>query len=570
MKAIKKILVLMMAALLTFGVFSFAGCDEEGGFKIDKTKTQIYVHSYSGGFGIEWMEALIDRFEEDYKDYPGEDGKVGVQIVPDYQKTMGAGLLAAMSGNENYVLFTEGVNYYDWVAQGACLDLTDMLNEELTEYGETKSIMDKLTPTMQEALKVDTAEGEDRVYMVPHYAAYQGITLDIDLMDDKQLFLGKDGKFKYKSTDACTAGDLTGESGKLSAGQDGKFGTYDDGLPATYEEFFELIQLLNGVSYPFAWSGSYQRYVTQMMGCMAASAMGPEYAETLYTYNKTGFPVVKTNTIQADSKNPWSLTYETETVDITEANGYEVFRHPGFLTALAFVEAIVDNDYFKNSSFTGGVLHTDIQDEFLQSRLDTESFDKPIAMLIEGCWWENEASQSFKDLDDAYGDCGRMDRRLRFLPFPQIDEEHVGQGQVLLETNNAYGFINARTPEQYRQLSLEFLQYCNTDASLREYSRVTNTTKALKYELTAEDRAEMSYFGNSLMDIQEAEDTVIVYPMANNAKFKEKKSLLDVQDLWTMSATVKTPTVYFKDKKTTSDDAKAYFTSFCSNWRQGW
>jgi len=564
MKAIKKFLVLMMAAVLCLSAFSFAGCDEGSDFEIDETKTQVYVFNFSGGFGVQWMDELIKRFEEDFKDYEGVDDKVGVQVVPDYQKITGTSM--TMAGNKNDVLFTEGINYFDFVSRGDVLDITEMMNQELTQYGETKSVWDKVPEEMQSALTVN-----GKVYMVPHYAGYNGMTLDIDLMDEKGLFLGKDGQFLYKTTDACDEGDTTGESGELSTGPDGKFGTYDDGLPATYEEFFKLVEELDqsGVD-AFAWSGQHQWYTSTMMVGMAANAMGPEYASTLYNYNKTGFPVVKTSTIQANSKDPWSLTYETDTVDITETNGYEVFRHPGFLTSLAFVEAIVDGGYFRNSSFTGGILHTDIQDEFLQSRLDSESFDKPIAMLIEGCWWENEASQSFKDLDDIYGNCGRMDRRLRFLPFPQIDEAHIGQGQVLLETNNAYGFINSRTPEQYRQLSLDFLQYCCTDASLREYSRVTNTTKALKYELTAEDRAAMSYFGNSLMDIQEAEDTVIVYPMANNATFKEKKTSLDVQDLWTMSATVKTPTTYFKERMSTGDDAKTYFTSFYTNWKQGW
>ena len=556
MKAIKKFLVLMMAAVLCLGVFgTFAGCDEAGDVKIDETKTQIYVFNFSGGFGVEWLDAVIKRFEEDFKNYPGLDGKVGVQVIPDNQKITGTGVLSSMAGNKNYVLFTEGINYFDFVSQGVCLDLTEMLNETLTQYDETRSIMDKMSPVMQESLKVGT---DEKVYMVPHYAGYNGITLDIDLMDAKSLFLGKDGRFNYKSTD----------TDKLSAGQDGKFGTYDDGLPATYEEFFALVRELNQVSTPFAWSGQHNWYVSQMMAGLAANAMGPDHAEAWYTYNDASFPVVKTNTIQNNPNSPWSLTYETETVTLTEANGYEVFRNPGFLTALSFVEAIVDNGYFTRSSFTGGVQHTDIQNEFLQSRLDTEAFDKPIAMLIEGCWWEQEAAQTLKDLDDYYGDCGRMDRRLRFLPFPQVNESAIGSGQVLLESNNCYGFVNAKTPAEYQELSLAFLQYCNTDVSLREFTTITNTTKALNYTLTEADRAQMSYFGKSIMDIQEAEGTKIVYPIANNATLKAKKNTLGNQDIWKMSATVGTPSAYFKDSA--SNTAINYFTTLANAWKASW
>ncbi len=564
MKAIKKFLVLMMSAILCLGVFSFAGCDEESDFIIDETKTQVYVFNFSGGFGVQWMDELIKRFEEDFKDYEGVDGKVGVQVVPDYQKVTGTSM--TMAGNKNDVLFTEGINYFDFVSRGDVLDLTEMVNEKLTQYGETRSIMDKIPEEMQSALNVD-----GKIYMIPHYAGYNGITLDVDLMDEKGLFLGKDGEFLYKTTDACDEGDTTGESGELSTGPDGKFGTYDDGLPATYEEFFALVEELDqsGVD-AFAWSGQHQWYTSTMMVGMAANAMGPEYASTLYNYNKTNFPVVKTNTIQVDSTAAnWSLTYETETENITEANGYEVFRHPGFLTALAFIERIVDNraDYAADNSFTGGVQNTDIQAEYLLSRLDSTSGGRPIAMLIEGCWWEQEADLVFKDHDDQYG-VGRMDRRLRFLPFPHINDDYVGQGQVMLEANNCYGFINSSVPEERKDLALKFLQYCNTDASLREYSRITNTTKALKYELTEEDRAAMSYFGNSLMDIQEAEDTVIVYPVANNAKFREQKKNLGNQDIWVMNASAKTATTFFKG----SPDATAadYFRGMLQTWQNSW
>lgn len=567
MKAIKKLLVLMMAAVLSLSVFSFAGCGKTDPDKIvDKTKTQVYVYNFNGGFGSDWLDAAVRRFEEAYKDYEGLDGKVGVQVMVEKDKITATGVLAGMSGNKNYVLFTEGVNYFDFVTQGVCLDLTTMVNETLP--GEERSIMDKLSPTMQEALKY----GEDeKVYMIPHYAGYNGITLDIDLMDAKAMFLGKDGKFNYRESDRATAGDTTGASGKLTAGQDGVFGTYDDGLPATYDEFFDLVRTMKqrGVD-PIGWSGHHQWYVQTMMMGMAANAMGAAGAEAMYTFNNPTLEVVDMSKPITDvvAGQEWNLQYSTQTISLTEETGYEAFRQPAFLTALSFVDYIVDGGYYYSSSFNDGTQHTDIQNEFLQSRLDQDGFEKPVGMLVEGCWWQQEAAQTFKDLDDLFGDAGRDVRKLRFLPFPHVNESKIGSGQVLLEANNCYGFINSKTPEEYQEISLAFLQFINTDVSLREFTRITNTTKAMNYTMTEEDYEEMSYFGRSLMEIQSAPNTTIVYPMGTSDTFIAKKSAMNNQDMWTMSTTVKAPTQYFKGAS--SRTASEYFKALYNNWKGSW
>ena len=252
MKAIKKFLVLMMAAVLSLGaVGTIVGCDdEEDNPIVEPAFTQLYVHCDNSVYETHWLDEVIKRFEKDYRDYVSETGMVGVQVIPDYQKFDG------MKDNKSHVIFTEDVNYYDFVSQGYCLDLTQMLSEPLTEYGETRSIKDKISDTVWEAMEIGA---DKKVYMVPHYAGYNGITLDIDLMDKEKLFLGEDGKFAYQESNKAPT-TYTGRpdpenSTYLSAGQDGKFGTYDDGLPATYEEFFEFMEKLSKVATPIVWSG---------------------------------------------------------------------------------------------------------------------------------------------------------------------------------------------------------------------------------------------------------------------------------------------------------------------------
>ena len=66
---------------------------------------------------------------------------------------------------------------------------------------------------------------------MPHYQRYSAITYDIDVFDSKNLFFDEAGELTKKSTD-------TGR-GK---GPDNQPGTFDDGLPATYEQFYKLCE----------------------------------------------------------------------------------------------------------------------------------------------------------------------------------------------------------------------------------------------------------------------------------------------------------------------------------------
>lgn len=77
----KKISTIFMALLLAVGgTVSLAGCGDD--FDYDETKTQLFVYSYDGGVGTEWLDKVSRRFMKDYADVSFEDGKVGVEIVP--------------------------------------------------------------------------------------------------------------------------------------------------------------------------------------------------------------------------------------------------------------------------------------------------------------------------------------------------------------------------------------------------------------------------------------------------------------------------------------------------------
>ena len=67
MKLAKKICVLLALAILFSSVsVLFTGCGKDEVIEVDKKKTQIYVYSYNGGVGNDWLDDTIKAFEAKY------------------------------------------------------------------------------------------------------------------------------------------------------------------------------------------------------------------------------------------------------------------------------------------------------------------------------------------------------------------------------------------------------------------------------------------------------------------------------------------------------------------------
>ena len=137
MKKTTRWLCMALIAVMTLTAGLGAACSRDpSGIKIDPKRTQLYVSSHDGGYGSEWLTAASARFEEYYKDVSFEDGKTGVQIIPDTPKVIGTAMLADIKNSRNEVIFTESVYYYDYLAAGAMAEVTDIVsgkNSDLTE-----------------------------------------------------------------------------------------------------------------------------------------------------------------------------------------------------------------------------------------------------------------------------------------------------------------------------------------------------------------------------------------------------------------------------------------------------
>ena len=459
----KKLFCMLLALTMAFCAASCGRVDngDNGDEPVDQTKTQLYVANYDSGFGSEWLKKAMNRFAEDYKDYSFEEGKTGIQFHTRFDKSFyGKNLLTGIEGSSYDVYFTEGFFYYNFVSDNKLLDITDIVTEKLTQYGETESIEDKLSPERKDFFKVNGTT----YYALPHFEAVTGIIYDMDLFEEKEYYFAKN---KDNGNDGFTSKN-SGE--ELAYGPDNLPGTPDDGLPATYADFFKLCDRMkaDGII-PVCWNGIATEYLTDFAKSLAADYDGK--ADTMLNFTFDGNADLVTG---FDGENP-----VIQEVEINPSNGYRLAQQAGKYYALQFIDKLVSGKYYRDGSFNQGVSHTDNQGIYLRSKIDSAA--TTVAMMIDGTWWENEATNSgaYDSLVKQFGPrASRDNRHFGFMPFPKATEAQLGLQWTVWELFNSAGFIKASIPENRIKAAKMFLQYCHTQKSLAEFSVETNTMKA--------------------------------------------------------------------------------------------
>ena len=275
---------LVLATLMLAGA-CFTACGPDGAIssieELDEQRTQLYVASFDGGVGNAWLEKLKTSFEADYANVSFEPGKKGAQLIIDSSK---ADHTTAIATERYNVIFAEGVSFNELSAADLLLDISDIVTEVNTDG---KTIESKLTDHQKRAL---TAV-DGNYYVLPHYEYYAGVTYDKDIFNSKHLYIKQGGGY-------------TNAAGNRSAGPDGKVGTVDDGLPATYEEFYALCgQMVKVGVAPFIYTGMYPQYMDFILEGLMTAYHGRDEMELAFSFDSTkggtlsGDDVVKTDVI---------------------------------------------------------------------------------------------------------------------------------------------------------------------------------------------------------------------------------------------------------------------------------
>lgn len=519
----KKMIKCMALALVGITVAAnVAACGGGGGnpfidtgsiVEKDETKAQLYVGCYEGGVGRAWLDSAIKRFEAQYADEEFEPGKKGVQVYVDYSKSYAStSLMANMVSAPQSVIFTEQMYFNDYVTQGRFLDISDIVTGSLSSVTggkESASIESKLTETQQAAY---TAQ-DGNYYCLPHYEVFGGLSYDADLFEEYNLYVA-DTEIADVNSDnyGCVADKYTNRS----KGPDGKTGvingvdySVDDGLPATYEEFFKVCDKMvsNGIQ-PFLWTGGFPEYINLLAIALYANEEGAENYSATLTFDSNGkeIPVYNDNMV-------------IENKVITNENAYLLRRQPGKYNSIQFMRKMLDNpNYISSYCTSSAVKHLDAQAFFIGEEKGRFGF------LVEGNYWYNEAEPRFKELVAEKGEgqgWSSDERNFKWMPLPRATKVAADDYKMTtVDRNYTCAFVNSNIANNANKVRLAkmFLQFCYTKESLIEFTEETGTTKGVMYNLTAEEEntmlSKLNTFKKSVWDFRKKAD--IVYPVSDS------------------------------------------------------
>ena len=572
----KKKFIILMADLLV-GVSTFAAC---GGrvpvnpdVNVDETKiSTLYIGNFDGGLKDNWLRKVCDNFEEFHRGTVFEEGKQGVKIEIDNVKgtIAGGGLFSSMVSSRDQVFFTEDINYYDGINEGAFADITKAVTTKLSKYGEDKTVEDKLPESLVNYYKTD----DGKYYGLPFYDGLSSFFYDRDLFDDYCFYMKKGAEAdKYMVNGKLTATEMQIsnlfitdlENDERSIGPDGEYGTYDDGLPATYADFYALMEYMVSFNIkPFTWSGMWRDYSNQLTGQLWADYEGKTNMEMLYSMTGKATDLIS---VAADG----TITPLPE-LDINPANAYELHKQAGKYHAMQFVKTIVsDSRYYASKTFSGSVDQEGAQDNFVLGKYSEKLED--IAMFVEGSWWYSEARDTINSLVPTEGQgVSWENRNIQIMPLPKATRDKLGKSTTVV-TKKSVCVVNAKQYEKSskdkQDLIQEFIAFAHTDDSLFQFMKYTGASRSFKLDL-GEKETQLNPFAKSIYRVISKYDMVYPYSkqptILNNPTFFTFDALANYANI---DGEDYTHTAFeFNDNKSLS--AISYFNGGYEYYKKNW
>ena len=482
----KKLIALFMTVLL---LFTAVGCNRQKSDD-DYTETVLRIANYDGGVGANWLEPLAREFEEKYAGKEMPDGKTGLKIIITNSKDYAGALDTKIQNSDNVIWFSDQNDYNFLAKSGTVMEITDsVVKADLGDVDSReagKTIEDKLFGGANSQLNID-----GKYYGLPHYSLVSCISYDRDLFFEKALFISKDS----------TNGNVifTDDEDEFSVGCDGEYGTYDDGLPTTQDEFFELCAEIRGYTIdPIIVSGQYPHYYNNLGLATFLNCLTAEQLSAYYTLDsgETTLPII----------TDWNGdTPVVENKVIKSGNGQDTRQAKAIYDAIEFSARLFENpDNFSTYSSNSMTSHIAAQQYFLESKYKS----RRIAMIIEGSHWYNEAVINGKVDAIAETHPEITTRNFAIMPTPWSDTmvtEGNGKKLTLTGNVNSYAFIanKYKDDELKVDLATEFLKFCYTEENLGRFSQITGVRKALNYTTTDEQRKAMTPYGKSVTEAYE-------------------------------------------------------------------
>ena len=572
MKRNKLLTSVLAAGIALTSAVSFVGCGKPGsggggsnGAQPDKTyddtKTQVYVWTYNAGFKDEWLYQLEADFEEANKDTVYEEGKKGVQVRHE-------GAMKQWSSddikNSNFdVFFMEGGDYYAWRQSGALEDLTGIVTG--TNKYDNKTIRSKMNDKQISYFGGVTSEGvQEKYYALPHYKGAMGLIYNVEIFDEYGFYISDSEKTSL----------ISKTNPNKSKGPDGKTGTengidysMDDGLPATYDEFFYLCgQMLKRGVTPFMLPGTFSDYYINILyNALVAEYEGLEQMELNMSFKGNATDLVKLNGDgTAVVKENGEPVIESATIDYT--NGYDVFRQAGKYYALDFVKRMVSKeDYYNEDGFNTAFTQTDAQEMFLKSGTDMSVSDEKYAMYVDGSWWEAEANVVFNNMAKKDEKYSKQNRKFGWMSLPKANAAKLAEGNnVFLDYLEAAVCVKSNLGSK-KQAALDFVQYACSNEALDKFTDITHALKDFDYEISSETYNKANYFTKTLINYNKKAETFSYY---SNAPFylKNRSDLIPTK-VNTIGVQPGTPVTILKDG-VSAKSGEDYFLKSYAYWKK--
>lgn len=512
-----KFLALGLAAVLSVGVAAGCGNGNIGKDEDSSKITQISFRQWGGtASSTDWLQQAADRFAAEKANEPYESGKKGVKVeistnkdsdytssIPDYD--------ILMDENE--------ANIYDMQTRGYLADIDDLV----------KGLQSKIEPQLLPKFK--GADG--KYYGLPHYSYDVSISYNVDLFMAENLYIaapGEESVVNYKSSllPASSAGVnfVFNENTKKSCGPNGIPNDYDDGLPSSLEEFIVLCDYIKNKKQinPFSISdiNGGANYAFMLIESLWAGMVGTDAMKaTNCNFTDAEVEVVKEGALSYDGTllNTGIKMPKTETVVLSDDNGYRMYDMSARYYALSFLELAKNKGWFKNQQMT----NTKAQEFFVLGNYNANDNDR-CAMLVDSTFWYGEAVSGgtltkYKSLS------GGKEANVSMMPMPvqltgQVTEGN-GKKPTVIDTS-ATVFVNKRVEKNeglFRAVK-EFIEFLYSDAELKAFTETSKLTMNLKYDY---DKSSLGNFYAGVLEIEKAAGDK-VYAASDNIKFSKNRS----------------------------------------------
>lgn len=512
-----KFLALGLAAVLSVGVA--AGCGNGNIGKDEDTSkiTQISFRQWGGtASSTDWLQQAADRFAAEKANEPYESGKKGVKVeistnkdsdytssIPDYDILM----------DEN------SANIYDMQTRGYLADIDDLV----------KGLQSKIEPQLLPKLK--GADG--KYYGLPHYSYDVSISYNVDLFKSENLYIaapGEESVVNYKSSllpdSSAGVNFVFNENTKKSCGPNGIPNDYDDGLPSSLEEFIVLCDYIKNKKQinPFAISDitGGANYAFMLIESLWAGMVGTDAMKaTTCNFTDAEVEVVKEGALSYDGTllNTGIKMPQTETVVLSDGNGYRMYDMSARYYALSFLELAKNKGWFKNQQMT----NTKAQEFFVLGNYNANDNDR-CAMLVDSTFWYGE-SVSGGTLTKYKSLSGGKEANVSMMPMPvqltgQVTEGN-GKKPTVIDTS-ATVFVNKRVEKNeglFRAVK-EFIEFLYSDAELKAFTETSKLTMNLNYDY---DKSSLGNFYAGVLEIEKAAGDK-VYAASDNIKYSKNRS----------------------------------------------